>query len=340
MPMNIRAIFTIISVFAASAAFAQNGSTAYNFLNVTSSAKIYGLGGVNISLVDDDVSTIDQNPALLGPEMSNMTGLNYMHYVGGSNFAGARYAHSAGERGAWSAAINYFGYGSIKETSEDGVILGTVSPKDISFGGAYSHDITDRLRGGIALKGLYSSYAEFSAFAVSTDLGLNYYDSERDLSLGLVLANLGGQVKRFGEAYDRLPFDVRLGWSQSFGTFPVRFSITAWNLTKWHLPFTETGDGTSSDTPAVKDTFMSNLFRHLVFGVDLISSPNYYISLGYNYKTRTDMSTYSRSIVSGFSLGGGIKVRDFGVSVALAQPHSGATTLMFNLQYNFNNLIK
>lgn len=338
--MNLRLFISIITVIAVFAAKAQNGSTAYNFLNVTSSAKIYGLGGVNISLVDDDVSTIDQNPALLGPEMSNMIGMNYMHYVGGSNFAGARYAHSAGERAAWSASINYFGYGSIKETTEDGSFLGTISPKDISFGGSYSHDITDRLRGGIALKGLYSSYADYSAFAVSTDLGINYYDPDKDLSLGLVIANLGGQVKRFNDVYDRLPFDVRLGWSQSFGTFPLRFSITAWNLTKWHLPYVNAGDGSSMSEPVVKDGFMSNLFRHLVFGVDLISSPNYYISLGYNYKTRTDMSTYSRSFVSGFSLGGGIKVKDFGVSVALSQPHSGATTLMFNLQYNFNNLIK
>lgn len=338
--MNLRLFISIITVIAVFAAKAQNGSTAYNFLNVTSSAKIYGLGGVNISLVDDDVSTIDQNPALLGPEMSNMIGMNYMHYVGGSNFAGARYAHSAGERAAWSASINYFGYGSIKETSEDGSFLGTISPKDISFGGSYSHDITDRLRGGIALKGLYSSYADYSAFAVSTDLGINYYDPDKDLSLGLVIANLGGQVKRFNDVYDRLPFDVRLGWSQSFGTFPLRFSITAWNLTKWHLPYVNAGDGSSMSEPVVKDGFMSNLFRHLVFGVDLISSPNYYISLGYNYKTRTDMSTYSRSFVSGFSLGGGIKVKDFGVSLALSQPHSGATTLMFNLQYNFNNLIK
>lgn len=338
--MNLRLFISIITVIAVFAAKAQNGSTAYNFLNVTSSAKIYGLGGVNISLVDDDVSTVDQNPALLGPEMSNMIGMNYMHYVGGSNFAGARYAHSAGERAAWSASINYFGYGSIKETTEDGSFLGTISPKDISFGGSYSHDITDRLRGGIALKGLYSSYADYSAFAVSTDLGINYYDPDKDLSLGLVIANLGGQVKRFNDVYDRLPFDVRLGWSQSFGTFPLRFSITAWNLTKWHLPYVNAGDGSSMSEPVVKDGFMSNLFRHLVFGVDLISSPNYYISLGYNYKTRTDMSTYSRSFVSGFSLGGGIKVKDFGVSLALSQPHSGATTLMFNLQYNFNNLIK
>ncbi|MCH5220841.1 MAG: type IX secretion system protein PorQ [Muribaculaceae bacterium] len=318
---------------------AQNGSTAYNFLDITTSARIYGMGGMNISLVDDDISVVDQNPALLGSEMNNMVGLNYMRYLGGSNFAGIRYAHSAGTHGAWAASVQYFGYGSMKEALEDGTIVGTFSPQDISFSGTYSHDFTDMLRGGIALKFLYSAYAEYNAFALATDLGINYYDPDKDLSLSVVLANLGGQVKRFNETYNRLPFDVRIGWSQSFGSFPVRFSITAWNLTRWRLPYMEAGDGSSASTPQLKDTFASNFFRHLVFSADLITSPNYYVSLGYNYKTRTDMNTYSRSILSGFTIGGGLKVKNFGVGVALAQPHAGGTTFMFNLSYNFNDLI-
>lgn len=319
---------------------AQDGSTAYNFLNVTSSARIYGLGGVNISLVDEDITVIDQNPALLGPEMSNMTALNYMRYIGGSNFAGLRYGHSAGEHGAWAAHIQYFGYGSMKETLPDGSIVGSFSPKDVSFGGTYSHDITDRLRGGINMKLLYSGYADYTAFAVATDLGINYYDPERDMSLSLVIANLGGQVKRFNDSYDRLPFDVRLGWSQALGSLPLRLSVTAWNLTKWHLPYVDAGDGSDSSQWETKDKFMSNLFRHLVFGIDLISSPNYYISLGYNYKTRTDMSTYTRSFISGFSLGAGLKVSNFGLGLAFAQPHNGATTLMFNISYNLNEILQ
>ena len=321
------------------ASHAADGSTAYNFLNVTSSSKVYGLGGVNISLVDDDLGVVDQNPALLGGEMDNQILLDYMRYLGGSNFAGLRYARQAGDHGAWSTAIRYFGYGSMKETLPDGSAIGTFSPKDLSFSGAYSHDITDNLRGGIDLKMIYSSYADYTAFAISTDLGINYYDSDRDLSLSAVVANLGGQVKRFNDSYDRLPFDIRLGWSQSFGSFPVRFSITAWNLTKWHLPFTETGDGSDSAEPKIKDSFSSNLFRHLVFGADLISNPNFYLGIGYNYKTRTDMSTYSRSFLSGFSLAGGIKVKSFNVGLAFAQPHSGATTLMLNLSCNINDFL-
>lgn len=318
-------------------AVAQDGSSAYTFLNVSSSSKIYGLGGVNISLVDDDLMSTDCNPALLGPEMTGQIGLNYMHYIGGSNFAGLRYAHSAGEHGAWSASVRYFGYGSMKEALPDGTVVGEFSPKDVAFGATYSRDIYGRWRGGITLRGLYSAYADYSAFAISTDLGVNYYDEERDLSLSMVIANLGGQVKRFNHSYDRMPLDVRLGWSQSFGSYPVRFSVTAWNLTKWKLPYLDAGDGTSE--PEMKDSFKSNLFRHLVFGADLIASPNYYIGIGYNYKTRTDMSTYSRSFLSGFSLCGGINVRSFAVGVAFAQPHTGATTFMLNLTCRLDDLL-
>lgn len=328
---TLRAAAIAVMISSAAKVSAADGSVAYNFLNIPMSSRIYGLGGVNISLVNDDVNTIDQNPALLGGEMSGQLSLNYMRYVGESNFAGVRYARVAGEHGAWSAAITYLDYGEIDETDETGTQLGSFKPKDAAFSVAYSHDIADRLRGGINLKGIYSAYADYTAFAVATDLGINYYDEERDLSLSVVVANLGGQVKKFNDTHDKLPVDIRLGWSQTFGTLPLRFSVTAWNLTKWHLPCLDYGDGSSSSEPKTKDTFSSNLFRHLVFGVDIVSSPNWYIGVGYNYKTRTDMSSYHRNALSGLSLSAGLDVTKFGVGIALAQPHSGATTFMLNL---------
>ncbi len=69
---------------------------------------------------------------------------------------------------------------------------------------------------------------------------------------------------------------------------------------------------------------MSNLFRYLVFGADFRPSDSFHIGLGYNYRTRTDMSTYKRSFLSGFSA-------CFGLGLALSQPHTGATTIMLNI---------
>ncbi len=324
----------LIILFLAATAVAQDGSTAYNFLNIPSSTHIYGLGGVNISTVEDDINVIDQNPALLGQEMNMQLGVNYMRYIGDANFAGVKFAHKMREHGAWSIGVQYFGYGEMKSTEVDGTITGTFTAKDIAFNATYSHDINERLRGGINVKFIHSSYEEYNAMALATDLGINYYDPEKDMSLSLVAANLGGQIDRFHESYDRLPIDVRLGWTQSFGNLPFRFSITAWNLTKWKLPYYETGDGTADSRPELKESFGSNLFRHLIFAADFIPSERFHIGIGYNYKTRTDMSTYARNLLSGFSIGAGINVKMFRVGVALAQPHTGATTFMLNLTTN------
>ena len=105
--------------------------------------------------------------------MSGQVSLSYMRYLGSSNFRRAALRPFGRRAGSLAAAIQYFGYGSMTETDVDGTIIGSFSPKDVAFMGAYSHDITDRLRGGINLKMIYSGYADYSAFAIATDLGLN-----------------------------------------------------------------------------------------------------------------------------------------------------------------------
>lgn len=332
-------VSVLMSAILAAGHAAAESSPAYGYLDVPSSTRIYGLGGINISTVSDDVNLIDQNPSLLGPEFGKQIGLNYMRYIAGSNFAGLKFSLPSGEHGAWAIGVQYYGYGKMDMTDVNGTVSGSFSPKDLNFSGTYSHDFTDRLRGGANVKFLYSAYGDYTALAVATDLGVNYYDPESDLSLSAVVANLGGQVKRFEESYDRLPVDVRLGATKSFGSLPVRFSVTAWNLTKWKLPYYETGDGSQDSEVRLKDTFASNLFRHLVFGADFEPSEAFHLEVGYNYKTRTDMSGYSRSFLSGFSIGAGMKVRSFGFGVALAQPHNGATTFMFNISTNLSELL-
>ena len=336
--MKLRYIFAIVMLWSLKC-FAQEGASAYSFLEVPSSSHAFALGGTNITVIDDDINLMEQNPALLGPEIDMQVGFNYMHYLGASNFAGVRYGMAAGDRGAWSIGIQYLGYGTMSQTEADGSVVGTFSPQDVVFSGMYAHDFTDRLRGGINVKMIYSSYEQYTAFAMATDLGLNYYDPDHDMSLSLVLKNLGGQIKRFDNDYDRLPFDIQLGWMQRLGSSPFQLSITAWHLNKWNLPYYDMEDN-GSEIRVLKQSFMSNLFRHLVFGLQYAPSDKFYIALGYNYKTRTDMSTYNRNILSGFSIGAGLKVKSFALGVAYAQPHKSGSSIMLNLSTNLNELLR
>ena len=205
----------------------------------------------------------------------------------------------------------------------------------------YAHDFNDYFRGGVNMKLLYSSYEQYTALAIAADLGVNYYNSEKDLSFSMVLKNLGGQVKRFTDQYDRLPWDIQLGYTQSLNGGPFRLSITAVNLNRWKLPYYTRQDANDANSPLVlKDNFVGNLFRHLIFAVEYAPSDRFYIGVGYNYKTRTDMATFARNFISGFSAGAGFRTNKFRVGVALAQPHIGGTTFMVNLSTSLYEFMK
>ena len=80
MHPTILRILTAVLIFAASVqqTLAQDSSPSYNFLNIASSTRVYGLGGVNISTIDDDINVVDQNPGLLGAEIGMQLGVNYI----------------------------------------------------------------------------------------------------------------------------------------------------------------------------------------------------------------------------------------------------------------------
>lgn len=321
-------------------ALAETGSTSYDFLNIPTSSAAYALGGTGIAIISDDVALADQNPALLGPEIEKQLSFSYMHYMGSGNFAGARFGTGAGENSAWAAGVRYLNYGSLTQFDPSGVAGGKFSPTDIVFEGSYSRDITSRWRGGVNLNLIYSHYDVYSAFAVSVDLGVNYYDDEHDLSLSLVLKNMGGQIKRFDKAYNRLPFDVQIGYMQGLGSSPFSIAITARHLTRWNLPYYTHKKGTDTVESELKSNFFSNLFRHLTFGVQYAPSEKFYLALAYDNKTATDMSTYQRNFFSGFSVGAGIRVKAFGVGVGFGMPHKSAATLMLNLNCSFGELMQ
>ncbi len=317
-------------------AYGQLAANAYSFLEVSSDTHALALGGYGIAVVGADAMIVDQNPGLLGPEVERTAALSYMRYFGSSNFAAARFAHSAGERGAWAIGIRYLDYGKIDGYTPDGSYTGTFKPQDISVEGTYSHDFTDRLRGGINAKLIYSNYEEYTAVALAADLGINYYDEEKDLSLSAVIKNAGGQVKRFHEAYDHLPFDVQLGYMQGLGHGPFSLAITAHHLTHWKLPYYnhKENEGSAESGPEEAEyKFIPTLFRHLTFGLQYSPSDRFYLALGYDYKTRGDMGAYSRNFLIGFSVGLGLNVKDFALGVSFSQPHKSAATLGLNLAY-------
>ena len=315
--------------------FADNGSSVFGFMDIPVSARVNALGGVNISLVERDLSITNQNPALLGPEMDKNISINYMRYIKDVNLGNAQYALALNENGAISFGAQFVNYGNFKMTTEDNLIIGDFSAKDMLFNAMIGYNINQRWRGGANAKIIYSAYETYTSFALAVDLGLNYFNENSDFSFSITANNLGGQLKSFDEVRESLPFDLRIGITKALPHAPFRFSFTAFNLTDWNDKYIDKADSSDDTGTVKKDNFAKKLFRHVLIGVEYLPTDNFYIALGYNYKKREQFSS-GGGFMTGFSAGAGISIKKININASIAQHHISGTSFMMGLNLLLN----
>jgi hypothetical protein len=295
---------------------AQDSRTGYNFLRLPVSAHAAALGGDNISIIEDDESMIFNNPALLSSVSDKTINLNYMNYMSGANTASASFNRIIKERASVAASAQFVDYGKMKETDENNIQTGEFSAKDISIAGYFSYMLTDRLAGGITAKFITSYIGDYNSIAMGVDLGLNYYDPEKEWSVSLVAKNLGGQMKSYDDQYDRMPIDIQLGASKRFAHMPFRISATLVDLN--HLDY--------------------KFINHLVAGVDIIISPTIWVGAGYNFRRANEMKITETdgesSHGAGLSFGAGINLERFKLNLAYGKYHVSSSSILINLAYS------
>lgn len=295
---------------------AQDSRTGYNFLRLPVSAHAAALGGDNISIIEDDESMIFNNPALLSSVSDKTINLNYMNYMSGANTASASFNRITKERASVAASAQFIDYGKMKETDENNIQTGEFSAKDISIAGYFSYMLTDRLAGGITAKFITSYIGDYNSIAMGVDLGLNYYDPEKEWSVSLVAKNLGGQMKAYDDQYDRMPIDIQLGASKRFAHMPFRISATLVDLN--HLDY--------------------KFINHLVAGVDIIISPTIWVGAGYNFRRANEMKITETdgesSHGAGLSFGAGINLERFKLNLAYGKYHVSSSSILINLAYS------
>lgn len=307
-------------------AIAQNGEEVFTFLRYPSSARVNALGGNNISLVERDPSLILHNPALLGAEMDMMINLNYMNFISDINLGSALFTKAIGENSAWGIGANFISYGNFRQTTEENITTGDFSVKDIGLNAFYSRNLSERWRGGLSLKFLYSSLESYTSLGLAVDAGLSYYDAEKEFSFGIALKNIGAQLKAYDEKRYKMPWDIQLGISKRMAHAPFRLSITAMYLNKWEIEYID-----ETDTEYDGDSFFKTFAKHLVLGLDYVPSENFWIGIGFNPKTNMDMKLQGGNALSGFSAGAGVSIKMFDVGVSVAKYHPSALSLMVSI---------
>lgn len=306
----------LVGAIAALTATAQESQTEYNFLRLPVSAHAAALGGENITLIEDDPALIFSNPALAASVSDRSVGLNYMNYMKGANYLSASYTTILSEKATISSGAQYINYGTMKEVDANNVQTGDFSASDLALSATLAYQLGKNIVGGITAKFIASYIGDYNSLAMGVDLGVNYYDPEREWSLSAVAKNLGGQLKAYEEEYEKMPFDLQVGVTKRLTGAPFRLSATLTDLTHWNYRFV----------------------NHLNMGVDIMLSQTIWVGAGYNFRRADEMTILSTDEESnhgaGLSLGAGIQLERFKLNLAYGKYHVSSNSIIINAALN------
>ena len=312
-----KCVFTLFLGLFSTILQAQDSQTEYNFLRLPISAHAAALGGDNITIIEDDPSLMFSNPALAASVSDMTVGLSYMNYMKGANYMGASFTKAMSDKATLAGGIQYMNYGKMKEVDENNVQLGEFNASEIAVEAIFSYELAKNLVGGITGKFITSYIGSYNSIAVGADLGLNWYDPEREWSVSAVAKNLGGQVKAYDDNFGKMPFDLQLGVSKTFAALPVRVSATLVDLTHFNYRF----------------------INHLNLGAEVLLSESLWIGGGYNFRRANDMKIGvgddESSHGAGLSFGGGINLERFKLNLSYGKYHAASSSIMVNLAYVF-----
>lgn len=309
-------VYTLLLILVSITVSAQKTDTAFPFLRLPVSAHAAALGGDNTSIIEDDITLIWCNPALLCNVNNHSLALTYDNQLQNTHHLGAAFNKTIKDRAAIAFSGQYVGYGQMKEVNESNEQLGTFSAKDMVISGYFCYMLTDRLSGGITAKWIMSYIGDYHSMAAAVDLGINYYLEEQDLSLSATLRNLGGQLTTYHDVYERMPFDMQVGVSKRLSHTPLRFSATLKDLIHWDYP----------------------MIRHLCLGADVLLSQAVWVAIGYDFGRAHDMTITTQDSASnhgaGFTLGAGIQLQGFKLQLGYGKYHISGSSFIANIGYS------
>ncbi|MBP7151543.1 type IX secretion system protein PorQ [Porphyromonadaceae sp. NP-X] len=315
-------------------AFSQAGKGVYQFLDLPVSSRIAAMGGTNVSLKDNDINFSFCNPSLLTDKTNNFLSLSMANYLSDIQYGSAVFGKNFKNKHYMAFGVQYVDYGTFQEATEENQIIGEFTAKDMALYVMYAYPLTEKISVGGTFKPIYSAYERYSSFGVAIDAGVSYNDPTSFFSAGLVLRNIGSQIKGYysdeeGQHYEPLPFNIQLGVTKKLAYAPLRFTGTFHNLQHWDLSY---ASSTSSSQDETKDIgFFDMALRHFIFNAEFIPSNNFYLTLGYNFRRAKEMKVEDFKSQAGLSFGGGIKLYKFHVGFGMSTYQVGNSVYQFSL---------
>jgi hypothetical protein len=339
----MRLFFTFILIFlGTNGIHAQlGGESTYQFLNLVSSPRQAALGGKVLTNVDYDVTQALYNPATINLDMDNQLSFNYSNYLGDIRYGTAAYAYTVDRRTqTFHFGMTYIDYGSFDGYDENGSGTGSFTGNEAALSAGYATQIGySDFYIGANLKFITSKLEQYSSFGLAADFGFIYIDQYLDFNAALVIRNFGTQLSTYAGMKESLPFEIDLGLSQTLENVPIRWHLTFENLQKWPIgtpnPSRTTTDLDGNQTEE-KVTFVNNLLRHSIIGVELFPDKGFNLRFGYSFRRSEELKILEQRDFSGLSFGIGLKFNKMRLSYTHARYSSAANTSFMGIQINLN----
>jgi hypothetical protein len=189
----------------------RNGTAGAQELLIPVSARGLAMSGAYVSGISG-LDAIFYNPAGFGGSFSDAEAMfSYMNYIADIGFSFAAVGVNLGDLGSIAFNVRSLDFGDIPVTTVDNPYGdGTsFSPSFFVGGVTYSNSLTDRIRVGVNFNLISENIVRTSATGFSFDAGIQYTGlaGVEGLSMGVVLKNLGSQLKYDGEDLLRVAED-------------------------------------------------------------------------------------------------------------------------------------
>ncbi len=306
------------------------GKHVFEFLNLSPSARITGLGGYLITVQDDDVNLAAVNPAALNPEMDGQLSFSHNFMPAGisGGYAGFGYCAAPWET-SFHGGIQYLSYGKFDATNEAGQIEGEFKAADYAITLGAARQLYERVTVGANLKFITSQLESYNSTGIAGDLAAMFRDTASQINVSLVLRNIGAQLSTYASGNrESLPFEMQLGLSKRLRHLPFRFSVVYRYLDRWNVLY---DDPASAETTLFgeeisKNDFVDNLARHFIFSGEFLlgNKDNFRIQLAYNHLQHQELSVRELRSLTGFSMGFGMKIKRFRIEYGRSFLHLGA----------------
>jgi hypothetical protein len=321
------------------------GLRSFEFLEVPNHARVAGLGTVNVSNPGNDVNMAWQNPALLRTEMNGQASFTFSPYLAGIYNSTAMYAREFEQAGIFSLGVFYANYGEFDGFDNTGSPTESFTANDYTL--QLSHSRAQGIfRYGASLKFAGSQISGFNQSAMLLDLGAAFLHPEKDLSVGMVIKNIGFYTKRLDGEDRNLPFDVQIGTTYKPEFMPFRFSITANRLYQYDLSYfdnsqiNDSGNNIFSDGASNAPKAFDKIFQHITIGTEIILGKNINLRAGYNHLLRQSLRGEQVAGAGGFTFGFLFQTKKFNLAYSNAIYQMGGNAHFITLGTNFNEIIK